>query len=152
MSWRGGKIIIVLRAGTPEDAANKRGLIARTDVAQTDAFQECRWPGILHRRLLCSNILCGPDLYLCILHAPDLCSMMLLGPDLCPRIFHSPDRPVLVHGLNLCSGILCRFCLGTLYRLCLGTLYGLRLGILHGLYRWDLRPCILAGRPRLELT
>lgn len=124
-------------------------------IAQTDAFQECRRPDILRRLFLRSGILCGPDLCLCpclLLLAPDLCPVILPGPNLHPRISHVPDQPVLLHGLNLCSGILCGVYLnwirlGTLYRLCLGILYGL-----FGLHRPGLRPCILAGRPRLELT
>ena len=122
-------------------------------LAQTDAFQECRWPDILHRLFLRSGILCGPDL--CLLLAPDPCPVILPGPDLRSRIFHVPDQPVLVRGSNLCSGILYRIYphwiqLGTLYGMCLGILYGLCR--LFGLRRLDLHPCILAGRPSLELS
>jgi hypothetical protein len=48
----------------------------------------------------------------------------------------APDLPVLLHGPDLWSGILC----------------GLRLGILYGLYGSDRCPCIFVGRPSLELT
>ena len=76
---------------------DKQSLLARTDVAETEAFQERRWANILHGRLLgsgilCSDILssdilgsgilCGPELNPCILLPPELRSKILVGPDL----------------------------------------------------------------------
>src|SRR5258708_1035107 len=62
---------------------------------------------------------------------PDLCSGIPLGPDLSPRILHGPDLSVLLHGPDLCCGIL----------------HNLYWGILYGLYGPNLRPCIFLGRP-----
>ncbi len=50
-------------------------------------------------------------------------------------------------GGGFCCGICHRICLGLLYRL-----YGYRLYWWRRLCWLDLRPCILAGRPSLELT
>jgi hypothetical protein len=66
---------------------------------------------------------------------PDLCSGIPLGPDLSPRILHGPDLSVLLHGPDLCCGIL----------------HNLYWGILYGLYGPNLCPCIFLGRPSLEL-
>ena len=64
-----------------------------------------------------------------------------------------PDCLALVYGSNLGSGILlCGICLGILDGLWLNILYRLCRGILYGLCGRDLRPCIFAGRPSLELT
>ena len=66
-------------------------------IHQTESLQESRWLGILH----------GLDLCLCILLAPHLRS----------GIFHDSRGPdLLLHGPDLCLGIL--------YRLCLGILFG----------------------------
>ena len=80
-------------------------------IHQTEALQEPRWLGILHRLDLCLCILLAPHLRSGIFHDP--CSGISRGPDLCTRILHRPD--LLLHGL----------CLGIFYRLCLGILFGL---------------------------
>src|SRR5258706_13881531 len=109
----------------------------------TEALQEPRWLGILHGLDLCLCLLYGPDRYPCILLAPRLCSGILDGPDFCPRIVCRLDVSVLLHGPDLCSGILHDLCLV------------LDLGILSGLYGLfvlfgpDL--CIFLCRPSLEL-
>ncbi len=71
-------------------------------IHQTESLQESRWLGILH----------GLDLCLCILLAPHLRSGIF--HDLCSGISRGPD--LLLHGPDLCLGIL--------YRLCLGILFG----------------------------
>jgi hypothetical protein len=92
----------------------------------------------------------------------------LLEPDLWRRISDLPNRSALLRGSDrgsgigygICSCILSGVCLGILdglrlnilYRLRLSILYRLCRGILDGLCRRDLRPCIFAGRPSLELT
>src|SRR5882672_12119208 len=86
---------------------DKQSLLARTDVAETEAFQERRCADILHGRLLCSGILgsdilgsgilCGPELNPCILLPPELRSRILVEPDLRPRMSHVPDKSVLLH-------------------------------------------------------
>src|SRR5260370_2402414 len=111
-------------------------------IAQTEALQERRWLGILHGLVLCSCILCGPNLYPCILLPPDLCSGILHGPDLCPRILYGPDPSVLLHGPDR-LGIFHNLFWDILHHLCWVTLYGL--------YRHDLCPYIFLGRPSLEL-
>jgi len=102
-------------------------------IAQTEALQERRWLGILHRLVLCCGVLCGRDMYLCILLPPDLCLWMSLGPDLCPRILHGRDVSVLFHGPDLWSGILHNLCWRILSR------------------PYDLCPWILLRRPSLVL-
>src|SRR5258707_5364557 len=121
-------------------------------IAPTEALQEPRCLGILHRLVLCSGVWYGRDLYLCILLRPDLCSGIMLppdlcsgislGPDLCPRIVYRPDVSVLFHGPDLCSGILHDLCL---------VILDLGLGILYGLHGPDLCLCIFLCRPSLEL-
>ena len=71
-------------------------------IHQTEALQEPRWLGILHRLDLCLCILLAPHLRSGIFHDP--CSGISRGPDL---LLHGPD-----------------LCLGILYRLCLGILFG----------------------------
>ena len=63
--------------------------------------------------------------------------------DLCSGILRGPDLSLLLHGSDL-------FC-GSLRDPCLGILHDLRLGILYRLYGPDLWPCIVFGRPSLEL-
>jgi hypothetical protein len=102
----------------------------RNLVAQTEALQERRWLGILHRRVLGSGIGYGRDL--CILLLPDPCSMISLRADLCACILHGPDLSVLFHGADPRWGIL-------------------HPGSLHGLSGPSLSPCLFRGRPSLEL-
>ena len=104
-------------------------------IAQTEALQERRCLGILHRRVLCSGVGYGRDLSPCILLLPDPCSMISLGPDLCSCILHGPDPSVLFHGPDLRRGIL-------------HHPYG---GSLHGLCGPGLCPCLFLRRPSLEL-
>ena len=61
--------------------------------------------------------------------------MISMGPDLCSRILHGPHPSVLFHRLDLCRGIL-----HNAYR-----------GSLRGLCGLGLCPCIIFGRPSLEL-
>jgi len=86
----------------------------------------------LHGPNLCLGILLGPDL--CSISRPlQLCSGIF--HDLCSGILHGPDLSLLLHGPDLFWGIL----------------HDLRLGILYRLYGPDLWPCIVFGRPSLEL-
>jgi hypothetical protein len=55
-------------------------------IAPTEALQERRCLGILHRLVLCSGV--------------------CYGPDLCPRIWYGPDVSVLLRGPDLWSVIL----------------------------------------------
>lgn len=103
-------------------------------IAPTVALER-RCLGILPGRVLCSCILCGPDLYPCILLPLDPCSGFLHGSDLCLRILHAPDLSLLLHGPDLWRGIL----------------HNLRCGILNGLYGPDRCSGVLFGRPSLEL-
>lgn len=105
-------------------------------IAPTEALQERRFLGILHRLTLCSGVLYGRDLYSCILLPPDLFSGILHRPDLCPRILHVTDLSVHVHWPAPSSGILHNLCWG----------------ILSGLCGSDLCPLILLCCPRLELV
>ena len=96
---------------------NRNGLIRLEErhfllglIAQTEALQERRCLGILHRLTLCSGVLYGRDLYSCILLPPDLFSGILHRPDLCPRILHVTDLSVHLHGPDLSSGILHNLC------------------------------------------
>jgi hypothetical protein len=70
---------------------------------------------------------------------PDLWPEILLGADLFSRILHALDVPVFLFGLELWSGVLC------------GRRILYRLDFLRGFYSRDLLPCILLGRPSLEL-
>ena len=104
-------------------------------LTQTQALQERRWLGILHRRVLCSGIGYGRDLSPCILLLPDPCSMISLGSDLCSCILHGPDLSVLFHGPDPRWGIL----------------HHLYSGSLHGLCGPGRCPCLFLCRPGLEL-
>jgi hypothetical protein len=73
---------------------------------------------------------------------------MSLGSDLCPRILRAPEMSVLLHGPDLCWGILHNLCWGILYGLC-GPVLCPRM--LCGLYGLDRCPCIFLARPSLEL-
>jgi hypothetical protein len=104
-------------------------------IAQTQALQERRCLGILHRLVRCSGVLYGRHLHPCILLPSNLCTGISLGPDLCPRILHGPDLSVFFQISDLWSGILQNLCWG----------------ILSGLYGPNLCPWILLGHPSLEL-
>jgi hypothetical protein len=104
-------------------------------IAQSEALQERRRLGILHRLTLCSGVLFGRDLYWCILLPPDLFSGILHRPDLYSRILHVTDLSVHLHRPDLSSGILHNLCWGILSRLS-GS---------------DLCPLILLCCPRLVL-
>src|SRR5258707_3337763 len=131
-------------------------------IAPTEALQEPRCLGILHRLVLCSGVWYGRDLYLCILLRPDLCSGIMLppdlcsgislGPDLCPRIVYRPDVSVLLHGPERCSGIFRNLCRDIFRNLCRGILHNLCRGILNGLYGPNLCLRLFLGRPSLELS
>ena len=86
-------------------------------IAQTEALPERRCLGILYGPVLCSSVLHGPDLSLCIWLPPELCQQILLGLDLSPRILHAPDLSVLSHGPDLWFGISYGLWFGILYRL-----------------------------------
>ena len=101
-------------------------------IAQTEALQERRRLRILHRRVRCSGIGQGRDLWILLL--PDPCPMISLGLDLCPCILHGPGSSVLFHGPSL--------------RWLLRHPYG---GSLRGLCGSGLCPCLFLGRPSLEL-
>src|SRR5262245_62007778 len=95
----------------PEASRYRGGLLL-----QTEALQQRWWLRILHRLVLCSRILSGPNLYTRILIPPHSCSGIMRGPDLCPRILDGPDPSVLSNGpdrrsltlQNLCPRISCR--------------------------------------------
>ena len=134
------------RAGRPlsslNKTANRNGLIRLGKrhvllglIAQTEALQERRRLGVLHRLTLCSGVVFGRDLYSCILLPPDLFSGILHRPDLCSRILHVTDLSVHWHGPDLSSGIL----------------HNLWCGILSRLHGSDLCPLILLCCPRLVL-
>ena len=117
----------------PRVAALTRATLAA--LTQTQALQERRCLGILHRLVLCSGVGYGRDLYPGILLLPDPCSMISLGPDLCSCILHGPDPSVLFHGPDLRWGILHDLYRGSVHRLC-GP---------------GLCPCLFLRRPSLEL-
>jgi hypothetical protein len=104
-------------------------------IAQTEALQERRCLGILHRRILGSGVGYGRGLRILLL--PDPCSLISLGPDLCSCIFilHGPDPSLLFRGPDLRRGLLHRP-----YR-----------SSLHGLCGPGLCPCLFLRRPSLEL-
>lgn len=102
-------------------------------IAQTEALQERRCLGILHRLVLCSGV--GYGRHLRILLLPDPCSMISLGTDLCPCILHGPGPSVLFRGPDLRWGLLRHPCRSSL----------------HGLCGLDPCPCLFRRRPSLEL-
>lgn len=105
-------------------------------IAQTEALQERRCLGILHRRGLVSGVdHRRRDLPPCILLLSGLRPMISLGSDLCSCILHGPDPSVLLHGPDRRRRIL-------------HHRYG---GSLRSLCRRGLCPCLFLGCPRLEL-
>jgi hypothetical protein len=108
-------------------------LAAASLIAQTEALQERRCLGILHRRILGSGVGYGRGLRSLLL--PNRCPMISLRPDLCSCILHGPGPSGLFRRPDLRWSLLHRP-----YR-----------SSLHGLCGPGLCPCPILRRPSLEL-